>query len=227
VKRQDAAGNEVDAKIPMIRTYTVFNADQIEGLPERFIPAMPAPIAPTARSTPAELALLSSGAEVRHGGTRAYYSPGHDFVQMPEFERFEDGGAYLATLAHELCHWTGHKGRLDRSQANKFGSKDYAAEELVAEIGAAFVGARLGIVGEHIENHAAYVASWLKVLKDDKRAIFKAASAAQLAADLVLANAADMPEPDGEPDEAPEAPEALSPGAAGPVPAAPGERASK
>lgn len=90
---------------------------------------------------------------------------------------------------HELCHWTGHPSRLDRSLRNKFGSKDYAFEELVAEIGAAFVGARLGIVGDHIDNHAAYIGSWLKALKDDKRAIFRAASLAQAAADLVLANA--------------------------------------
>ena len=90
---------------------------------------------------------------------------------------------------HELCHWTGHETRLGRDFKNAFGSKDYAFEELVAEIGAAFVGARLGIVGEHIDNHAAYLASWLKALKNDKRAIFKAAALAQAAADLVLANA--------------------------------------
>ena len=120
---------------------------------------------------------------------RAYYSPGADFVHMPALELFHTTGAYLATLAHELTHWTGHESRLNRSQLNAFGSKDYAFEELVAEIGAAFVGARLGIVGEHLDNHAAYLASWLKALRDDNRAIFKAAALAQTAADLVLAHA--------------------------------------
>ncbi|WP_298175065.1 zincin-like metallopeptidase domain-containing protein, partial [Novosphingobium sp.] len=86
-------------------------------------------------------------------------------------------------------HWTGAKHRLDRDQKGAFGSKDYAAEELVAEIGAAFIGARLGFVGEHIDNHASYLASWLKALKNDKRAIFRAATMAQAAADMVLANA--------------------------------------
>jgi antirestriction protein ArdC len=85
-----------------------------------------------------------------------------DTVQMPDFDRFETAGGYLATLAHELCHWTGHKSRLARNFTGQFGSKDYAAEELVAEIGAAFIGAQLGILGDHIDNHAAYIGSWLQ-----------------------------------------------------------------
>jgi antirestriction protein ArdC len=108
---------------------------------------------------------------------------------MPDFERFETAGGYVATLAHELCHWTGHKSRLARKFTGQFGSKDYAAEELVAEIGAAFIGAQLGILGDHIDSHAAYIGSWLQALRNDKRAIFKAASLAQAAADMVLANA--------------------------------------
>jgi len=189
VERTNDAGETVDATIPMIRQYCVFNADQIDGLPERFTPAPVAVVAGKARDELNESALRSTGADIREGGVKAYYSPAADFVQMPTFDRFDNSGAYLATLAHELCHWTGHTSRLDRSLKNAFGSKDYASEELIAEIGSAFVGARLGIVGEHIDNHAAYLAAWLKVLKEDKRAIFKAASAAQRAADLVLANA--------------------------------------
>jgi antirestriction protein ArdC len=126
------------------------------------------------RDEAAEAALRSSGAEIREGGNRAFFSPGHDFVQMPTFAQFLDVGAYLATLAHELTHWTGHKSRLDRLKLTPFGTPEYAREELVAEIGAAFICARLGIAGEHIDNHAAYLASWLKVLRGDKRAIFKA-----------------------------------------------------
>jgi antirestriction protein ArdC len=188
---ENAAGEAETRRIPLLRTYTVFNADQVDGLPARFHPAPIAIVAGKQRDEAAEAALRSCGAEIREDRDgRAYYAPGDDFVHMPAFELFDTAGTYLATMSHELCHWSGHKTRLDRQQLNRFGSKDYAFEELVAEIGAAFVGARLGIVGEHIDNHAAYLASWLKALRDDKRAIFKAASLAQAAADLVLANAA-------------------------------------
>lgn len=183
---------EDDRNIPMLRTYSVFNADQIDGLPEKFAhtPATPTPAAN--RDAAKERALLSCGADVREGGNRAFYSPSSDTVQMPEFHLFENATGYLATLAHELCHWTGHKTRLDRKQTGSHKSQSYAFEELIAELGAAFVGARLGIAGEHFENHAAYLGSWAKALKDDKRAIFRAASAAQAAADMVLADAGEI-----------------------------------
>jgi antirestriction protein ArdC len=193
-KENPATGQDEERQVPCVRTYTVFNVGQIDGLPDRFYPAASAPIAlPSstgkARDLIAETALRSCGAVINEGGARAFYAPGPDMVQMPDFDRFETTGGYLATLAHELCHWTGHKSRLARNFTGQFGSKDYAAEELVAEIGAAFVGAQLGILGDHIDNHAAYIGSWLKALRNDKRAIFKAASLAQAAADLVLANA--------------------------------------
>jgi antirestriction protein ArdC len=230
VTRTNDAGEEIDAKIPMIKQYAVFNADQIDGLPERFAAKPTAPIGESkARDERAEAALRSTGADIREGGTQAYYSPGQDFVQMPSFDRFHTSGNYLCTLSHELCHWTGGDARLARKLRNQFGSKDYAQEELVAEIGAAFVGARLGIVGEHIDNHAAYIASWLAALKNDKRAIFKAASAAQAAADMVLAKsdlAAPTEAEEGEaaPTPAPTAP--IAPEALFPVMEAPidGER---
>ena len=189
IKEKNAAGEVEDKEIRMIKTYCVFNVDQIEGLPERFAPAPVEVVAGLERDQAAEAALRSCGAEIREGGDRAFYAPGPDVVVMPDLHRFTNAGAYLATLAHELCHWTGHASRLGRELLNKFGSKDYAFEELVAEIGAAFVGSRLGIVGDHIDNHAAYLASWLKALKNDKRMIFRAASLAQAAADLVLAQA--------------------------------------
>lgn len=189
VDKVNAAGEMESAKIPLIRTYNVFNVEQIDGLPARYYPAPVAVVGGKDRDQVNEAALRRCGADIRECGAKAYYSPAQDFVQMPDFDRFAATGGYLATLAHELCHWTGNKNRLDRDQKNAFGSKDYAFEELVAEIGAAFVGARLGIVGDHIDNHAAYVAGWLKKLHDDKRAIFRAATMAQAAADLVLANA--------------------------------------
>lgn len=190
VEDRDApAGEERTKDIPMLRTYRVFNADQCDGLPARFAPAPLAIVSSNERDERAEAALRSCGATIREGGDRAFFSPGHDFVQMPPFAAFKTTGGFLATLAHELTHWTGHKSRLDRTSWGAFGSKDYAREELVAEIGACFIMARLGITGEHIDNHAAYLASWLKCLREDSRAIFKAAAQAQLAADLVLANA--------------------------------------
>jgi len=189
IQEQNAAGEVQDKEIRMLRTYCVFNADQVDGLPERFRPAPIELVGGLERDQASEAALRSCGAEIREGGDKAFYSPGQDVVVMPEFDRFATVGGFLATLAHELCHWTGHPSREDRALRNSFGSKDYAFEELVAEIGAAFVGSRLGIVGDHIDNHAAYLASWLKALKNDKRMIFRAASLAQAAADRVLANA--------------------------------------
>jgi len=123
---------------------------------------------------------------IQHGGSSAFYSPSRDIVQMPELKAFRDAESYAATLAHECCHATRHPTRLDRDLGRKrFGDAGYAMEELVAEIGAAFLCADLGITPETRDDHAAYIQSWLKVLKDDKRAIFTAASHAQKAADYL------------------------------------------
>jgi antirestriction protein ArdC len=182
-----ADGSEEVRGIPMLRAYTVFNVDQVDGLPTGY--GAPAPIAlePKARDLAAEAALRSSGADIREdGGTRAYYSRRDDTIHLPAFDRFKDTGGFLATMTHELVHWTGAPSRLDRTKGERFGDAAYAFEELVAEIGAAFTCARLGVAGDHIESHAAYVANWLTVFRDDKRAIFRAAALAQSAADRIL-----------------------------------------
>ncbi|OYW48036.1 MAG: hypothetical protein B7Y36_08295 [Novosphingobium sp. 28-62-57] len=189
ITEQNEAGEDQDKQIPMLRTYFVFNVEQIDGLPAKYYPAEVELVGGKDRDEAAEAALRSCGANILERGDKAFYVPSQDYVNMPSFDRFHTASGYLATLAHELVHWTGAKHRLDRDQKGAFGSKDYAAEELVAEIGAAFIGARLGFVGEHIDNHASYLASWLKALKNDKRAIFRAATMAQAAADMVLANA--------------------------------------
>lgn len=200
--RDAGEGEGATKQIPMLRSYRVFNADQCDNLPARYHPAALVLVDSKARDEASEAALRSSGATIREGGAAAFYSPSSDHVQMPPFAAFATVGGYLATLAHELVHWTGHRSRLDRLTGAGFGSKDYAAEELVAELGAMFVCARLGVAGEHIDNHHAYLKSWLKKLRDDKRAIFKAAALAQTAADLVLANAGhaagELDEEDGE-----------------------------
>lgn len=128
----------------------------------------------------------ATGAEVTHTPeSKAYYSPMGDFIHMPEITQFKTVPGYYGTLLHELTHWTGHKTRCDRDITNAFGSDGYAFEELVAELGATFLNARFGIEEEPREDHAAYLASWLKVLKNDNRAIFKASSLAQKAIDYM------------------------------------------
>jgi antirestriction protein ArdC len=177
-------GEAQEVEIPFMKGYTVFNAEQVDGLPGHFY-AIPLPVSrDMARLDSVERFFAATGARVRHGGAMAFYSPSHDLVQMPEFQTFRDTESYYAVLAHEMTHWTRHPTRLHRDfDGKRFGDAGYAMEELVAEIGAAFLCADLGITPETREDHAAYIASWLKVLREDKRAIFTAASHAQRAVD--------------------------------------------
>lgn len=165
--------------------YSVFNVEQIDGLDAKFFENV-APLPEGERIAKADQWAVAIGADIRHGGAKALFSPAGDYVQMPPSGAFTDIEAYYATLAHELTHWTGHKARLAREFGKRFGSQAYAFEELVAEMGAAYAMARLGIGAEPREDHASYLASWLKVLKSDKRAIFTAASKAQAACDLLF-----------------------------------------
>jgi len=125
-------------------------------------------------------------ADIRHGGGQAFYSVADDYIQLPPFETFEDAAAYNATKAHELAHWTRHGSRLNREFGRqRWGDEGYAMEELVAEMAAAFLAADLGYVAATLDSHVGYLASWIKVLKNDKRAIFSAASHAGKAADFL------------------------------------------
>jgi antirestriction protein ArdC len=137
---------------------------------------------------PAEEAIAATEADIRHGGTKAYYRQTEDYVRLPAKDAFESPAAYYATACHELIHWTGHESRLHRlDKLSRFGDQSYAAEELVAELGGSFLTAALGVPNERtLENAAAYVGDWLQVLRSDKRAIFTAASAASAASDFVL-----------------------------------------
>jgi antirestriction protein ArdC len=170
-----------------IRTYNVFNAGQIDELPQRFYAGQPA-AAPVAERIPELEAFVNrTGADIRYGGGRAFYRIDQDYIQMPEFGAFRDAEQAYSTLNHELTHWTRAESRLKRDMGRKrWGDEGYAAEELVAELGAAFLGAELGLRPDHIEDHAAYIAGWLKVLRDDRRFIFIAAAKAQEAADYLL-----------------------------------------
>jgi antirestriction protein ArdC len=181
-----ATGEDAERAIPFMKGHTVFNVEQIDGLPEHFYAKPPARVDTVQRIDRAEGFFASTGAAIRHGGTMAYYNVSQDFVQMPPFECFRDAEGYYATLAHETTHWTRHTSRLDRDFGRKrFGDEGYAMEELVAELGSAFLSSDLDLTPEIREDHASYIASWIKVLKDDKRAIFTAASHAQRAADFM------------------------------------------
>ena len=186
-KEQGEGGEEILRDVPFLRSYTVFNVEQIEGLPPHFYArAEPVHETPLEREEAYEKFFANTGAVIRHGGNRAFYRPSDDFVQMPEMEAFKDTASYYATTAHEITHWTRHPRRLDRDFGQRrFGDHGYALEELVAEIGAAFLCADLGVTNEPREDHAAYIASWLKALKNDKKFVFVAAGHAQRAADYL------------------------------------------
>lgn len=178
-------GEETQREIAFLKSYTVFNVEQIESLPARFLE----PPAPRGEPLPlveeAETFFKNTGADIRHGGNRAFYAPGMDRIQLPPPEAFRDAESYTATKAHELIHWTGHESRNAREFGKRFADKAYAFEELIAELGAAFLCAELAIAPEPREDHAAYLAHWLEVLKADKRAIVSAAAHAQRALDFL------------------------------------------
>lgn len=183
----DEKGATIEREIPFLKGYTVFNAEQCDDLPAHYTAKAESPAhTPLQRIEAADRFFGAVGADIRHGGTRAYYAEGLDYVQMPPFETFRDAESHATTLAHELTHATKHDKRLARDFGRvRHGDEGYAREKLVAELGSAFLCADLGITPEVREDHAAYIASWLTVLKGDKRFIFSAAGHAQRAADYL------------------------------------------
>ena len=179
----DGDGRDVEREIPFLKAYTVFNVDQVEALPGHFYATVEPQLDPQQRIAHADAFFTATGADIRHGGDSAYYAMHPDYVQLPPFECFADPESYYATLAHECTHWTRHPTRLDRDFGRtRWGDEGYAREELVAELGAAFLCADLGLELTPRDDHAAYFESWLKVLRDDRRFIFTAAAHAQRAA---------------------------------------------
>lgn len=181
--KAEASGE--DAKpVPFLKRFTVFNVAQCEGLGERLASGA-APLPEREIVPVAEEIIAASGVDFRIGGSEAFYVPSLDFVSVPPQPAFFDQINYYRTCLHELTHATGHPKRLNRTLTNGFGSKDFAREELIAEMGSAFLCAALGIVPT--VRHADYIGAWLDVLREDNRAIFRAASAATKAADWLLA----------------------------------------
>jgi antirestriction protein ArdC len=184
---------EEDRLVPMMREYTVFNVAQCEGLPAAIVNGKPQRVRnPDTRDELADEFLASTSAKIREGSGEAYYAPGADFVSMPAFAAFKGADAFYNVAFHELTHWTGHRARLDRDLSGRFGKAAYAAEELIAEIGAAFLAAEFGFDGD--VRHAGYIATWITLLQSDKRAFFTAASRAQAAADYLRGLALAEPE---------------------------------
>ncbi|OAO04815.1 antirepressor [Sphingomonadales bacterium EhC05] len=181
---QEQGGGDKPRSIPFLKRFTVFNAAQCDGLPER-LTAEPAPLPERELHDQAEALIAATRADFRTGGTKAFYNVGADYVQVPPQPAFTHQIDYYRTALHELGHWTGHKTRLSRDQSGSFGTALYAREELCAELSSAFLCAALGIAPT--VRHADYLGSWLAVLRQDNRAIFKAASQASKAADYLLA----------------------------------------
>lgn len=221
----EKTGEDEEIEIPYMKPYTVFNVEQIEGLPAHYYAkATPPTLSEAQRHARLDAFFAATKADIRHGGNQAFYTITNDFIKMPPFDAFRDREGYYATLAHECTHWTRHPSRLNRDMGRKkWGDAGYAMEELVAEIGSAFLCAELGLTPEVRDDHAAYMASWLTVLKNDKKAIFTAASHAQKAADFLL-SLQPQPDPEPDPEQQPETdPTAPAPERApaiGPAPAA-------
>jgi len=183
----DGSDPDADGKTyRFLKLFHVFNVEQIDDLPPDFRAETVA--------EPRELPAISEwvrrvGAPIRIGGARAFYSPVADAIHIPPVEAFDDEEAWSATLAHEAIHFTGHSSRLDRLEDYARDRKARAREELIAETGAAMLGAMLGFRPDHIEDHAAYIGDWLTLLRDEPRAFLSAAAKAQAAVDWLQANA--------------------------------------
>lgn len=188
-----AANDEGHRKvIPLLRSFTVFNASQIDDLPEA-LTITPTPSEGWAPIEAADAILARSGAHIRHGGDRAYYRPSDDVIQLPPQAAFPQAEGYYTTALHELTHWSGHESRCNRTLMGRQHIEAYAFEELVAELGSAFLCGHCGLSG--VLQHASYIEAWLKALRNDKRLIFTAASMAQKATDFLIGQPVQVVQP--------------------------------
>jgi antirestriction protein ArdC len=179
-------GQEIEAEIPFLKEYVVFNCQQAENLPAHFSALAEPPQETLQRIEHADRFFSHTGAKIEHGGNRAYYALEADRIQMPPFETFRDAESYVSVLGHETVHWTRASHRLNRDFGRKrWGAAGYALEELTAELGSAFLCADLQITPEVREDHASYVQEWIKVLQNDTSTLFTAASHASKAGDYL------------------------------------------
>jgi antirestriction protein ArdC len=199
-KKLEIRSDEEDRRtIPLLRAYVVFHASQLDGIPELGEPEAPKPVAE--RIVDADLIVKGSGVRVAIGGDRAFYAPSTDHIQMPPDGAFAGPPDWAATILHELAHASGAKHRLNRDLTGRFGNTAYAREELRAELASLFVGSALGLPSD-VPNHASYIHSWIDVLKNDKREIFRASADANRIAEWILSHHPAHGLGDGEPDTA-------------------------
>ena len=190
-QEENSDGEQEDHAIPMLKTYSVFNADQVDGYDHRET-VKTTPIDLVERIAAVDCYCANTSADIRHGGNSAYYRHDDDFIQMPDTTAFVQTkqasatGNYYATLLHELIHWTGASHRLNRDRIKSVTEREkYAFEELIAELGAAFLCSALAIEQTPRDDHALYLKSWLKALKNDKKYIFKASAHAARASEFL------------------------------------------
>ncbi len=187
MQREDEESGQA-VRIPFLRAFTVFNVGQCDGLGDLEPPPPPA-LNPEQRDAIADEFMRSTGARIRHGESRAYYSTRGDFINLPIYERFAAASGYYATAFHELTHWTGAESRCNRVYGKRFGDESYSAEELVAELGSAFLCAEFGYDNAELENQSAYIASWIKYLENHEKAFSGAASMASRAVEFMRGQA--------------------------------------
>jgi antirestriction protein ArdC len=182
----EKTGEKEIVKIPSVKTFAVFNAEQIVGIPRLTIQDAETKKFDEIKNV--EELIKNSGVVLMHGGNQPLYSPKEDLIRMPLKEQFHTPIDYYSTLLHEMTHWTGHETRLDRLKQGGFASKSYAHEELVAELGSVFLSSKSGIPlnDDHFKHHSQYLNGWISILKDDKKALYKAASQAEKATDFVM-----------------------------------------
>lgn len=183
-EKMSAEDGEHTKRIPLLRSFTVFHASQIDGIPAFTPPAIEETL--WRRPKAVDIILRNSKAVIRIGGDRAFYSPATDHIQLPCESSFKSPEGWAVTAMHELSHWAGATHRLKRDLSGRFGSEAYSREELVAEFSSLIIGTELGLPTD-VPNHASYLSSWIKILKSDRREIFRAAAAAQKCADYCLA----------------------------------------
>jgi antirestriction protein ArdC len=192
VKEDEKTGRE--RAIPFLKAYTVFNVDQCDGL-DHVRDDAPKIINPGSRDELADEFMRSTGASIRHRESRAYYASKGDYVNLPMFEAFKGAEEYYSTAFHELMHWTGAEHRLNRTFGKRFGDATYSAEELVAELGSAFLCAEFGFDNSTLDNSAAYIDHWRRFLTEHEKAFVEAASKASRAVEFMRGLAlADQPE---------------------------------
>ena len=184
---KDTGETEI-VKGAVLKSFTVFNLDQVDGIEA---PARE-PRAPFAAIEDAERILRASPAPIKTGGTQAFYRPAPDTIHLPNREAFISAESFYSVALHEMTHSTGHKSRLDRDFSGRFGTEAYAFEELIAELGSAFLNTDLGIIGSTLQDHADYLAHWIAILKSDKKAILTAAAQASKAHGFIKALLADQ-----------------------------------